>query len=120
MTTSPSYPSRGPSPASRGELDLEDRSALRRVTGLSTELADVTEVEYRRLRLERVVLVGVWTQGTQADADRSLAELAALAETAGSQVLEAVSQRRSTPDAGTYVGSGKAAEIRDIVAATGA
>ena len=76
--------------------------------GLSTELADVTEVEYRQLRLERVVLVGVWTEGTQADADRSLAELAALAETAGSEVLEAVSQRRDKPDAATYVGSGKA------------
>src|ERR687890_630097 len=78
--------------------------------------AVLTEVEYRQLRLERVVLVGVWTEGTQADADRSLAELAALAETAGSQVLEAVSQRRDKPDAGTYVGSGKASEIRDIAA----
>ncbi|MGY1834536.1 GTPase HflX [Blastococcus sp. SYSU DS0510] len=103
-----------------GSYALEARGALRRVAGLSTELADVTEVEYRQLRLERVVLVGVWTEGTQADADRSLAELAALAETAGSQVLEAVSQRRGKPDAATYVGSGKAAEIRDIVAATGA
>jgi GTP-binding protein HflX len=122
MTTAPNG-----DPASWGEPDdttgsyaLEERSALRRVAGLSTELTDVTEVEYRRLRLERVVLVGVWTEGTAADADRSLAELAALAETAGSVVLEAVSQRRSTPDAGTYVGSGKAAEIRDIVGATGA
>ncbi len=105
---------------SAGSYDLEARGALRRVAGLSTELADVTEVEYRQLRLERVVLVGVWTEGRQADADRSLAELAALAETAGSEVLEAVSQRRDRPDAATYVGSGKAAEIRDIVAASGA
>ena len=103
-----------------GSYALEARGALRRVAGLSTELADVTEVEYRQLRLERVVLVGVWTEGTQVDADRSLAELAALAETAGSEVLEAVSQRRDRPDAATYVGSGKAAEIRDIVAASGA
>ena len=44
---------------SAGELALEDRTALRRVAGLSTELADVSEVEYRQLRLERVVLVGV-------------------------------------------------------------
>src|SRR5690348_11110446 len=103
-----------------GSFALEERGALRRVAGLSTELTDVTEVEYRRLRLERVVLVGVWTEGTVADADRSLAELAALAETAGSVVLEAVTQRRDKPDAGTYVGSGKAAEIRDIVHSTGA
>ncbi|MGB6208022.1 MAG: GTPase HflX, partial [Mycobacterium sp.] len=50
-------------PPSTGELALDDRSALRRVAGLSTELADVSEVEYRQLRLERVVLVGVWTEG---------------------------------------------------------
>src|SRR3712207_6876132 len=77
-----------------GELELEDRHALRRVAGLSTELTDITEVEYRQLRLERVVLVGVWTEGTATDADNSLIELAALAETAGSQVLEGLIQRR--------------------------
>jgi GTP-binding protein HflX len=105
---------------STGELDLDDRSALRRVHGLSTELTDVTEVEYRQLRLERVVLVGVWTDGTAADADASMAELAALAETAGSEVLEGMVQRRDKPDAGTYIGSGKAKELRDVVVATGA
>ncbi len=103
-----------------GELALEDRSALRRVAGLSTELTDVSEVEYRQLRLERVVLVGVWTEGTAADADASLAELAALAETAGSQVLEGLIQRRDKPDPSTYIGSGKADELRRIVVATGA
>ncbi len=103
-----------------GELALSDRSALRRVAGLSTELADVSEVEYRQLRLERVVLVGVWTEGSAADADASLAELAALAETAGSQVLEGLVQRRDKPDPSTYIGSGKAAELREVVLATGA
>src|SRR3954447_23931721 len=105
---------------STGELNLDDRSALRRVAGLSTELEDVTEVEYRQVRLERVVLVGVWTDGTAADAENSLRELAALAETAGSEVLEALTQRRNTPDAATYIGSGKAKELRDVVVATGA
>jgi GTP-binding protein HflX len=112
-----------PTPAaepSLGELALEDRAALRRVAGLSTELADVTEVEYRQLRLERVVLVGVWTEGSVADADASLAELAALAETAGSEVLEGLIQRRDKPDPATYIGSGKAAELRQLVIATGA
>jgi len=103
-----------------GSYALEERGALRRVAGLSTELADVTEVEYRQLRLERVVLVGVWTEGTAVDAQRSLVELAALAETAGSEVLDALVQRRDKPDPATYVGSGKANEIRDIVADTGA
>jgi GTPase len=105
---------------STGELALDDRSALRRVGGLSTELADISEVEYRRLRLERVVLVGVWTDGSAADAQASLVELAALAETAGSQVLEGLIQRRQKPDASTYIGSGKAQELREVVLATGA
>jgi GTP-binding protein HflX len=104
----------------RGLLDLEDRYALRRVAGLSTELADVTEVEYRQLRLERVVLVGVWTRGSAEDATRSLTELAALAETAGSQVLDALLQRRSNPDPATYIGSGKVGEVRDAVQDSGA
>jgi GTP-binding protein HflX len=100
--------------------DLADRQALRRVAGLATELEDITEVEYRRLRLERVVLIGVWTEGSAEDAENSLAELAALAETAGSQVLEGLMQRRDRPDPATYVGSGKAKELRAVVAATGA
>ncbi|MDF3302638.1 GTPase HflX [Streptomyces tropicalis] len=102
------------------QFDRSERAALRRVAGLSTELEDVTEVEYRQLRLERVVLVGVWTSGTAQDADNSLAELAALAETAGAMVLDGVIQRRDKPDAATYIGSGKAGELRDIVLETGA
>jgi GTP-binding protein HflX len=109
-----------PDTPTTGELALDDRAALRRVAGLSTELADVSEVEYRQLRLERVVLVGVWTDGSAADADASLAELAALAETAGSEVLEGMVQRRSKPDSSTYIGSGKAQELREVVLATGA
>ncbi|GAA0337208.1 GTPase HflX [Streptomyces olivoreticuli] len=102
------------------QYDRSERAALRRVAGLSTELEDVTEVEYRQLRLERVVLVGVWTSGTVQDADNSLAELAALAETAGAMVLDGVVQRRDKPDPATYIGSGKAQELRDIVLETGA
>ena len=116
----PDLPDTHDSVPSTGELALEDRAALRRVAGLSTELADVTEVEYRQLRLERVVLVGVWTEGSAADSQASMAELAALAETAGSQVLEGLIQRRDRPDPSTYIGSGKAAELREVVLATGA
>jgi GTP-binding protein HflX len=103
-----------------GAMELAERHALRRVAGLSTELEDISEVEYRQLRLERVVLVGVWTEGTTEDADNSMAELALLAETAGSTVLEAVYQRRQSPDPATYVGRGKVDAIREIVQATGA
>jgi GTP-binding protein HflX len=102
------------------QLDREERAALRRVVGLGTELEDVSEVEYRKLRLERVVLVGQWSRGTVEEAEVGLRELAALAETAGSEVLDGVLQRRANPDPATYIGSGKAKEVRDIVAALGA
>ena len=104
----------------RGELELEERQALRRVAGLSTELADVSEVEYRQLRLERVVLVGVWTDGTVTDAENSLVELAELARTAGSQVLGGLIQRRDRPDPATFIGRGKVEELRSVVVETGA
>ncbi len=102
------------------QSELAERNALRRTAGLSTELEDVTEVEYRQLRLERVVLAGLWSEGTMADAENSLRELAALAETAGSEVLDGLVQRRAKPDPATYLGAGKAQELKDIVHATGA
>nr|WP_026940397.1 GTPase HflX [Humibacter albus] len=102
------------------QFDREERAALRRVSGLSTELEDVTEVEYRQLRLENVVLIGVYSGGTLTDAENSLRELAALAETAGAVVLDGLLQRRPHPDPGTYLGSGKAQELHDVVAALGA
>jgi GTP-binding protein HflX len=103
-----------------GEQDLAERYALRRVAGLSTELEDISEVEYRQLRLERVVLVGVWTDGSVEDAENSMAELAALAETAGSEVLDAIYQRRDKPDPATFIGRGKVEGIAEIVRSTGA
>ncbi|HHX84870.1 MAG TPA: GTPase HflX, partial [Actinomycetales bacterium] len=105
---------------STGELQLEERSSLRRVAGLSTELQDVIDAEYRQLRLERVVLVGVWTEGSAARAEAAMVELAQLAETAGSEVCEALIQRRDKPDPSTYIGSGKTSELKDVIAATGA
>ena len=102
------------------QWEREERHALRRVPGLSTELEDVTEVEYRQLRLENVVLVGIYSSGTQQDAENSLRELAALAETAGAVVLDGMLQRRPSPDPATFLGRGKAIELRDVVAALGA
>ncbi len=104
----------------QGAMQLAERHQLRRVANLRTELEDITEVEYRQLRLERVVLVGVWTEGTTEDAENSMAELALLAETAGSEVLEAIYQRRQKPDPATYIGRGKVEGLAEIVAATGA
>jgi GTP-binding protein HflX len=102
------------------QADLQDRQALRRVAGLSTELQDISDAEYRQLRIEKVVLVGVWTEGTIQDAENSLKELSALAETAGSEVLDGLIQRRDRPDPATFIGSGKVAELKQSVAATGA
>ncbi|WP_018142689.1 GTPase HflX [Alloscardovia criceti] len=99
--------------------EREGRNKLRRVEGLG-ELQDITEVEYRKVRLERVVLVGVWSsqETTLAQAEESLRELAALARTAGAEVMDGVLQHRSRPDKATYIGSGKAKEVAGIVAAT--
>lgn len=94
----------------------ESHNALKRVAGLG-ELQDVTEVEYRKLRLERVVLVGVWSSAnsTLSQAEESLRELAALAQTAGAVVCDGLLQQRYKPDAATYVGSGKARELAQVV-----
>ena len=102
------------------QQELVDRHALRRVKGFSTELQDISDAEYRQLQLERVVLVGVWTEGSAEMAENSLAELKALAETAGSEVLEGLIQRRDKPDPATYIGSGKVVELRQLVVSTGA
>ncbi|MCL3776684.1 MULTISPECIES: GTPase HflX [unclassified Actinomyces] len=122
-----------------GALEREARAGTRRVASLSTELEDVSEVEYRQVRLEKVVLVGLELPtarpgatpgaarhgaGLEAadaqDAETSLAELAALAETAGSEVMDALIQKRDHPDPATYLGSGKAQELAEMVAAAGA
>ena len=102
------------------QADLQDRQALRRVAGLSTELQDVSDAEYRQLRLEKVVLVGVWVEGTSQDAENSLKELSALAQTAGSEVMAGLIQRRDKPDPATFIGSGKVLELREAVVNSGA
>ncbi len=103
-----------------GDMEREAREGTRRVIGLSNDAEEISEVEYRQVRLERVVLVGLRTTGTEEEAEVSLRELAALAETAGSEVLDGILQRRPTPDPGTYLGSGKAKELADLVASEGA
>ena len=102
------------------QADLQDRQALRRVAGLSTELQDISDAEYRQLRLEKVVLVGVWVEGTAQDAENSLKDLSALAETAGSEVMAGLIQRRDKPDPATFIGSGKVVELREAVVNSGA
>ena len=62
----------------------------------------------------------MWTSGTVQDAENSMAELALLAETAGSEVLDALYQRRDSPDPATYIGRGKVEGLAEIVRVSGA
>lgn len=102
------------------QLDLAERLSLKRVAGMSTQVDDISEVEYRDLQLERVVLISVWTTGSEKDAENAMTELKLLSETAGAQVLEGLIQRRKSPDPATYIGRGKVDELREVVVATGA
>ena len=103
------------------DFEREIRSSFRRVGDLSEgSHEEDSDVEYRQLRLEKVVLVGLWCEGTLKEAEDSLRELAALAQTAGSTVLDGMIQKREKPDPATYLGSGKARELADIVRAEGA
>lgn len=110
-------------PAYRGvwsgdDLRREERSSLRRVAALDKGVGreEGVDIEYRQLRLERVVLVGLHTEGSVREAEESLRELADLAQTAGAQVLDGLIQRRSMPDPATYLGLGKAQELAGLVA----
>ena len=93
-----------------GALEREARAGTRRVDTGASDREDISEVEYRQVRLEKVVLVGLRTTQSEEEAENSLRELAALAETAGSRVLDGIIQRRMKPDPATYLGSGKARE----------
>jgi GTP-binding protein HflX len=64
---------------------------------------------------ERIVLVGVTVPPHRVDdVERSLDELALLVDTAGADTVGRVNQRRDAPDAATFVGKGKAQEIREL------
>jgi GTP-binding protein HflX len=86
---------------------------------LHGEPGDTTALEYQKVRLEKVVLIGIYQDDPQR-AQESLQELAALAESAGAQVLDTVLQRRPHPDPATYFGKGKAQELKSFVAELGA
>jgi len=107
-------------------LDLDDSAAIGRAEARRRR-RDVIEDGAPRegvdiIRpVERAVIVGVQLPGTtSAELDASLDELAALLDTAGAEVVERVVQRRDGPDAATFVGRGKVAELRDLAAAVGA
>ena len=67
---------------------------------------------------EKILLVAVVVDGNEEDTDASLDELELLVDTAGADVVGRLTQRRRAPDPATYVGSGKAAEIKQMAEAT--
>lgn len=77
-------------------------------------MAEVYEIEELE---EKVILVGVSEQDGD-DAEDSLAELAELVKTAGATVVGTLIQKRETIHPGLYVGTGKVAEIAELVAET--
>ncbi|HLW17077.1 MAG TPA: GTPase HflX [Actinomycetota bacterium] len=76
--------------------------------------------ELQQLKLERAVLVGLSVGRGAGDAEESLEELKRLTHTAGAEVIETLLQRRDRPDPATFLGKGKADEVRSVVRATGA
>jgi GTP-binding protein HflX len=76
-----------------------------------------TEVDFDVLH-QRALLVGtgIGTRSAE-EAEASLDELELLVDTAGAIPVETVLQRRNAPDAATYIGSGKAQELRELAVA---
>ncbi len=72
--------------------------------------------------LEQTIAVGMNLKGSRPllSMDDSLAELVLLADTAGMAVIGTITQNVSRIDPGTYIGSGKVDEIKDMLLATGA
>lgn len=105
-------------PLSLDALSQQDFLAL--VEGLEAEFQREFIAQQVDSKEDRVLLVGLMTQKmTQREFDDSLAELERLVETAGGEVLEIVSQKRSTPHPQTVVGSGKVNDIALLVQTLG-
>jgi GTP-binding protein HflX len=73
-----------------------------------------TEIDLGVVR-QQALLVGTGS-GTRTldEAEASLSELGLLTDTAGAEPVESVLQRRDAPDPATYIGSGKAQELRGL------
>lgn len=72
--------------------------------------------ENKEAARERVILVGVCTRENE-NVEESLDELAELADTAGAEAVGRVIQNRESMHPGTYIGSGKIDEVRELAAA---
>ena len=78
------------------------------------------EMEFDKPKKERAVLVGLRCHsfGMDENADEeTLAELAAQVETAGAETVAMTLQTRPAPDARTFIGEGKAQEVKELAEA---
>ncbi len=75
-----------------------------------TDIYETTEAER-----ERVILIGVCTRDNE-NVEESLDELGELADTAGAEAVGRVIQNRESMHPGTYIGSGKIDEVRELAA----
>jgi GTP-binding protein HflX len=91
----------------------------RRDRELSAEFQAV-RLEREALRLEKAVLVGLAVGRDAGRAESSVEELRRLTATAGAEVADVLVQRRDRPDAATFLGKGKAQDVRDVVRGAGA
>lgn len=66
---------------------------------------------------ERAVLVGIERAGADWKLESSLAELERLAFTAGADVVGTATQKMSSPNPATFVGTGKVQEVRELALA---
>ena len=71
--------------------------------------------ENKEAARERVILVGVCTRENE-NVEESLDELKELADTAGAEAVGRVIQNRESMHPGTYIGSGKIDEVRELAA----
>ncbi|MDR2083000.1 MAG: GTPase HflX [Candidatus Ancillula trichonymphae] len=102
------------------QLDVEVRHNLneqKKASRFRTEQGTGIDVEYRKVRLERVVLVGCFSsvKMTETETNLALDELECLAETAGALCLARILQRRYEPDKSTYLGKGKAEKVAALI-----
>ena len=83
----------------------------------------MNELELQEKRVERAVLIGLSCHSFRAEEnadEQTLAELAALVETAGAQPVARMLQTRPAPDAKTFIGEGKVEEVRQMAEANDA
>ena len=109
-----------PAPIDDPQPDMSRAEERRRQRDVIEEGAPREGVDIIR-PVERAVVVGVQVPGvTDAEMDASLDELELLLDTAGAEVVDRVVQKRDAPDPATFIGGGKAAELRDLTASLGA